>query len=309
MFMNRIEELQHDSIKELLNIKTQEYNKKLLEYSFEDITNVFDILSQKRKSVKTFLENINVNNEEIDEKTKEIFDLLKQYAQEIKQIFIENRKFIIHISEMSPNEMIDRKIKKSINRPNHYETECGDWVFASSDSIYTGNPYLARNSKDGMILIDKNTYMYGGDNMEIKRDEQGHNIVVLKKPKYVYIINPTNFMPVVSLIHDESGEAVFDFSEEWISEVDVEIDDNSQVIDMCEITDVTEVVKNNQVLCDVYKTGQAGEIRNSPSREEAIKKLLLKIKMKKIRYINGEAGINVSPIFEKNKMQQHDDGR
>ena len=226
----------------------------------------------------------------------------EEYKREIKQVFLDSGESITHITDVSPENMINGKIAKSINRPNNYETERGDWVFASSSPMDGNNPYIARNPKTGMIIIAKKAYIYGGDNMQVKKDEQGNKCVVLKIPNYVYQISPQNFMPVVIMKIDESEKPYFEFSEEWISEQDVDINDKNQVRGIRKISDITNVVKNYQVFCDVNMTGEARKIRSSSNMSSAIKLLKESIKSGRLRYINAESGINVSPKLDSSEV-------
>lgn len=286
------------SMRELLDIKQQEYNKKLSTHSPESIEKAFKILEEKRNRVKLNRQSEPEKEENLDKETQTIFELMSKYEQDIKQIFISTGESITHITDVSPENMIGGKISRSINRANHYETERGDWVFASSNPIDGKNPYIARNPKCGMVLIDQNTYIYGSDNIQVQHDEQGQGRVILRNPNYVYKINPEKFKPVVTLRIDEREKPFFEFSEEWISEEDVDISNPEQVLDVKKITDITEVVKNYQVLCDVNRTGEATKIRGCSSREESIQKLFASIKSGDLRYINGEANINVSQMLE-----------
>ena len=286
------------STRELLDLKQQEYSKKLSSYNPKSIEEAFKVLEEKRKRVKLNRQNEPENEDNLDEETKTIFELMSKYEQDIKQIFISNNESITHITDVSPENMIGGKISRSINRANNYETERGDWVFASSNPMDGKNPYIARNPKSGMVLIDRNTYIYCSDNMQTQHDEQGQSRVILKNPNYVYKINPERFKPVVTLRRDERGKPFFEFSEEWISEEEIDISDSEQVLGVEEITDITEVIENYQVLCDVNRTGEAMKIRGCSSREEAIQKLFDSIKSGDLRYINGEANINVSQMLE-----------
>ncbi len=283
-----------------LKLLLDEYNKKLATYSNKSIENVFTILDEKKKKIQSNSQSFSKNEYYLDLETSQIFNLMKKYSQDIKQIFVKQKAIITHITDVPPKEMIGGKISKSINRANNYETEIGDWVFASSNPIEGKNPYIARNSKSGMVLIDKNTYIYGDNNIKIQQDKQGNNIVKLKKPNYVYNINPEKFNPVVT-IKKQEGKPVFEFSEEWISDQEVDINDTKQVLRVDEIDDITDVIKNYQILCDVNQADEAIKIKNSHSKEEALNRLINDIQNGSLRYVNAEANINVSPLLKQNE--------
>lgn len=175
-----------------------EYNKKLEIYSSETVEKAFTVLDEKKEKIQSNSQTLLKNENYLDLETNQIFELMKRYAQDIKQVFIEQNATITHITDVSPKEMIGGKISKSINRANNYETEVGDWVFASSSPIEC-NPYMVRNSKSGMVCIDKNICIYGDDNIKIQQDKHGNNVVKLIRPNYAYNINPEKFNPVVTM--------------------------------------------------------------------------------------------------------------
>lgn len=283
--------------REILNLKAQEYTIALSACNFENILKALEYLEERRKKVKLNNASGQESIEILDKNIRRIFELMSKYEQEIKQIFIDNRETITHITNISPDNMRGGKISKSINRGNCYQTERGNWIFASSNPINGRNPYIARNSQNGMVVIDRNTYIYGGNNMQILQDEQGHNRVILKNPNYAYIINPEKFKPVVTLLRDRNGKPYFKFSEEWISNEEVDINDSRQVLSIKEIKDITELIKNYQVLCDVTNSSEIMKIIINSNRFEAIQTVCFYIREGKLRYINGEANINVSQML------------
>lgn len=195
--------------------------------------------------------------------------------------------------------MIGGKIRRSMNRVNNYETEQGDWTFASSEPVDGRNAYMAR--QQGMIYIGNNIYIYGGDVLDTRTDEQGKNHAILKKPNYVYEINPDDFSPVVSLKTDKEGKPFFDFSEEWVCDKDIDINDRTQVLgEPRVITDVTELLSNYQVISDTNKYSREDkpigiEIIEHRNWQERISILMEHIQSGELRYINEECGINSVP--------------
>ena len=83
------------------------------------------------------------------------------------------------------------------------------------------------------------------------------------------------------------------FSEEGVSESDVDIYDVNQVYSVEKVTDITDVIKNFHVLCDVNKTGEAMKIR-AYSPQEFLEYVPEAIISGRLRYINEEADINVN---------------
>lgn len=278
--------------RELLEKKQIEYQNLLLKENPRAIEKTLRFLDIKRNEVK-HKKNVRFNNGiRPDDDVKRILDLLERYAQDIKMIFISNNETITHVTIVSPNAMRGGKIVRSLSRANNYETESGDWVFASSEPM-DNNPYLARNPDLGMIMITPDVYIFGGNNIDVE-----NNRAVLKRPNYIYRLNPEKFTPVVTLRLDRNGKPYFEFSEEWVSDFDVDISDKSQVLSCTEVLDVTDIVKNYQVLCDIHLERIAMEVRKCKSKEEAINLLIQYIKNGKLRYINGETKVNSISVLE-----------
>ncbi len=278
-----------------LVILQAKYSKELEHFSPESIQKALQVLNERRKRVQKNDSNWKEKPETLDEQTEEIFDLMSKYEQEVKNIFINHNECVTYITSISPDNMNEGKILKSRNRENHYQTARGNWVFASSEPIeYGNNPYIARN-KYGMILIFGDTYVYGNDNMKVTQDSQGQNHVILREPNYAYKITPRDFNPVVTLKTNHDGKPYFEFSEEWVCNDDIDISDSTKIKEVQKITDVTDLIGNYQVFCDVNQTGEGIKIRNASTREEIIQLIVRSIKNGNLRYINNEANINIHP--------------
>ena len=217
---------------------------------------------------------------------------MTEYGQAIKRIFVDNNIDITHITSIAPEQLEGGVLRKSIDRANNYETERVNGVFASSSPIDGNNPYIARNSS-GMIILGKSTYIYGNDNIEVTQDSEGKRHAMLKQPNYIYHINPDRFNPVCNLIIDpRSHEPIFEFSEEWISDSEVDISDHSQVRSIEQVKDVTSLLEHYTILCDTQSQGIGMKARQSKTKDEALKFIAMKIKDGSVRNINQETGIN-----------------
>ncbi len=276
-------------IREKIKLIQTEYNGKLFSMEQPKIVKALNYLEQKKQST---IENLD-SEITCDDDVLEILNLIQEFQGAIKKAYIENGEVLTHTTDISPTDMKNGKILRSKNRENYFRTERGDWVFASSEPIDGHNPYLARKSQDGAIAVAKSAYVFGGDNIDVKKDEQGKSRVVLKTPNYIYKINPQNFMPVASIQVDRQDNPFLKFSEEWVSESDVDIYDVNQVYSIEKVTDITDVVKNFHVLCDVNKTGEAMKIR-ACSPQEFLEYVPEAIISGRLRYINEEADINVN---------------
>ena len=233
-------------------------------------------------------------------KNKEVEGLLKRLKIEIKQAYIIHGKQLRHITTVAPEDLEDGRIKVSLNRANNYETEFGDWVFASSEPINGQNAYMARQR--GMILITDNVYIYVGDIIDSREDEEAKKHAMLKRPNYSYEISPENFTPVVEIRQKRNGEPFFEFSKEWVSEEEVDIADQNQVSRVVEITDVTDLLYTYQVLCDVkrYEEGErliGNIVRSCKTVQEGQELIEEYLRNGDLRYINGECGINEDERF------------
>lgn len=285
-----------DEISGQLKVKTpneiaieieEKYKGILAEKSESDIEKAFEILEKRREEVR---KGNKPGEEKMSPGVEEIFKLMDNFKKEIRTSLIENDVTLTHISSVSPEKMEDRKIKKSINRENNYETDRVDAVFASSEPADGTNPYIARTD-DGMIYIGANIYVYGGDNIDVTTDENGRSKAVLKKPNYAYFINPESFEPVVTLNRDKNNNPYFEYSKEWISPQEMSLTNNRQIYGYMTITDISDLLKNYQVLTDVGKQGIGMKIK-SLGRDEKAKFTVDQIAQGNLRYINGETKIN-----------------
>lgn len=278
-----------------------EYQRILSKENPEDIDKVLSLLERKRKEVKLFRKSVSLSEsqEVLDENVRRILELMKKFSEDIKLVFVSNGEMLSHITTVPPEMMAGGRILRSRSRANNYETESGDWTFASSEPLDGKNLYVARKPHFGMIHITPEVYIYGGNNLDVVKDETGKSKVLLKYPNYAYIINPQNFMPVVTLKKDKDGKPYFEFSEEWTSGDDIDITDKAQVSEVKEIKDVTEIIRNYQIFCDVNLAGIAHNVRLARNIQEGVQLLKKHVISGDLRYINSEADINVHPMFSK----------
>lgn len=221
---------------------------------------------------------------------------MREYSEAIKKIFEDNNIEITHITSVSPEKLEGGIIRKSIDRPNNYETERVDGVFASSSPIYGNNPYIARNNS-GMIRLGESTYIYGGDNIEVVSDEEGKRHAMLRNPNFIYYINPENFTPVCNLtISPYTHKPTFEFSEEWISSTEIDISNPKQIRKVEEVRDVTSLLEHFTILCDVNSQGIGLKAIQTRDKQKALEIIREKIEDGSIRNINEETGINVIEI-------------
>lgn len=281
------EKTKNYTYKDKIRLITNDYSKRLKGFNRKAIDNALDFLARRRQN-----QGKDNNDIELDAETKEIFKLMTEYKQSIKRIFVDNNIDITHITSIAPEELEGGVLRRSIDRANNYETERVNGVFASSTPVDGNNPYIARNSS-GMIKLGKSTYIYGNDNIEVTQDSEGKKHAILRQPNYVYYINPTSFNPVCNLTIDSiSHEPVFEFSEEWISDSEIDISDPSQVRNIEQVRDVTNLLEHNTILCDKQSQGIGIKARQLKSKSDALEFLETKIEDGNVRNINHETGIN-----------------
>ena len=281
------EKTKHYTYKDKIRLITNDYSKRLKGFNRKAIDNALDFLQRRHQN-----QGKDNNDIELNAEAKEIFKLMTEYKQSIKRIIVDNSIDITHITSIAPEELEGGVLRKSIDRANNYETERVDGVFASSTPVDGNNPYIARNSS-GMIRLGKSTYIYGNDNIEVTQDSEGKKHAILRKPNYIYYINPTSFNPVCNLTIDSiSHEPVFEFLEEWISDSEVDISDPSQVRNIEQVKDVTNLLEHYTILCDVQSQGIGIKARQLNNKSDALEFLETKIEDGNVRNINHETGIN-----------------
>lgn len=272
---------------EIIEELEEKYKRILSTKPKEAIEQTFSVIEKRREQVH---QGIKPKDEKFSPEVEDILKLMESFKKEAREKLVDNDVTLIHISSIPPERMEGRKLRRSINRANNYETDLVDCVFASSEPADGTNPYIARND-GGMVLLGDNIYVYGGDNIDVSTDNSGKSHAVLKQPNYAYFINPETFEPVVCMSRDRQENPFFEFSHEWISPIEMSLTDARQVYGYKTITDISDLLKNYQVLSDVNKQGLGMKIRNMPRKDKA-KFVVEQITAGNLRYINGEAKIN-----------------
>ena len=263
------------------------YSKKLQDFDKKDIDNAISFLKRR-------YQNHGRDNEDIEltDNAKKIFELKTEYGNDIKKIFVDNNIDLTHITSISPEKLEGGVIRKSFGVLNNYETEIVDAVFASSTPVDGNNPYIAWKNGE-LVKLGDSEYIYGNNNIEITKDSEGNNHAMLKEPNYIYHISPEKFEPVCNFTIDKkNNEPVFEFSDEWISDTEVDISDNKQVKKIEEVKDVTSLLENYTILCDKYSQRIGIKAIKFGNKKEGKQFIIEKIREGSVRYINGEVGIN-----------------
>ena len=270
-----------------INLLTKSYSKRIESFSKKAINNALDFLYNRYLN-----HGKNENDIELCNEAKEIFKLMQEYGESIKRIFVDNNINLTHITNIPPDRLEGGVLRKSIDVPNNYETEIVSGVFASSTPINENNAYIARNSS-GMIGFNNSFYIYGDDNISITQDSEGKKHAILNQPNFIYYINPSTFTPVCNLtINPITNKPVFEFSEEWISDTEINITDPNQLKNIEKISDVTNLLKYYTILCDIKSQEIGIKAQELKDPKKAFKYIIEKIKDGSLRNINQETGIN-----------------
>lgn len=171
----------------------------------------------------------------VTRETIEITDLMESYKKAIKESIQDANSPLYSVSTGKYTTL-----KRSENILNQFEREIGNWVFASSSSPLE-NVYCLRDSRKGMYRLSKDTYIIFGNHLQ-----EHDNRLINTNTSYMYSLKSDKFSPVVTIsFNDKTNSFQFLFDNEWTSEQDIDIND---ILDISEISDVTNVLLNNQIL-------------------------------------------------------------
>lgn len=282
----------NDQYRDDIELITHDYTERLQGFNREAIDEALKFLGNRRQN-----HGWNDNDFELSTEAKQVFELVDKYAQSIKELFVNNDISITHITSVAPEKLEGGVLKKSVEKANNYETARVSGAFASSAPIDGSNAYLARNDS-GMILLEPTVYIYGDDNIEVTQDSDGEKRAVLRQPNYIYYLNPVIFNPVCTLTTDPvSHKPILEFSEEWVSDSDINIADQNLVRNIEQVKDVTSLLKNFTILCDIKSQGIGMQARQFSTRDEGLAYIKTKLQDGSVRYINQELMINTKDLI------------
>lgn len=236
------------------------------------------------------------------EEAKEIVQMTEDYKKLLIQCAKDKNILLTHISPCPPEKMENQVIRPNY-RPSQYGSEFGNYVFACSEDNSTNTYLIARANNSGMRLLPNiyinPIYLLGADNIDIIRDDdQKPGRVASKEPGYIYYIKPEGFTPEVELMvstdYISNGTLHFNFGDEWKYNGEIELPEKSslsQVTKIEEFTDVTQILESNQILTQKIPLTEE-EIECLQNTYTVRKKILELLEAGKIRYLNGESGVN-----------------
>ena len=204
---------------------------------------VNDKIKDKSNSTIYLESQLNKSSDEVNY----IYKIYLTLQQEIIKILVKNDELITHIDTRSDkyvNEEQNGYLMVSNNRDNTFRTNRGNWFFASIDND-KDNSFFLRTA--GNPFIHQNELIFTTNIYDIK-----DNRLLMKKPNYVYYINPKDFLPVITIVHDGT-KARFVLSRELITTKNININDASIVKKIDCVKDVTYLLDKFQVF--FYKDG------------------------------------------------------
>lgn len=221
-------------------------------------------------------ESVNLNEEARklgDADILSINETLNSCRDAIKNYYLENDKSLYHITNLAPENISGGVLNLSKNRDDCYMLEREDSFFASSKEADGNNFYLGRSPKYPSTYCN-NSFVYGGDNLNLSFNEKGSRKLELKEPNYVYEINPESFTPVINFSRDRDDNSCISFSDEWKSKKMLDINNQNDIKDIKEVKDVSSLLDGHNVYqvsnLDIFK--DIGR-QNRDNREEYLKTL------------------------------------
>lgn len=228
--------------------------------------------------------------------------MLNQCKSEIKRRAIEQNVPLYHISNKSP-EQYDNGIIKPFSGYNSSGTKYGKYVDASTRKFETNIETMSIPNNGEVYAIPhmRNAYFLDANNISLEKQD-GDVRAILNNPGYAYYMKPKNFEPDVRFdLSKASYEYGLFFDGDWLHEGELDI--SKDVIDVKEYTDVTSVVDNNQVILNLNMSKDElpiDEITLNGIKANVIQKL----SEKRIRYLNGEMGVNDLHLLDELKPKK-----
>jgi len=253
----------------------------------------------------------------LEKEASSIISMIEEYKQALKREAKENKIALYHVSTTPPDQMRNGEITPSYNK-SQYHQSFGKMVYASTESVEY-NPYLmARVNGNGMykLPIGRGFYLLQGNNVEITKNEEEQAKAISKVPGYIYYLPIDTFEPMVHVKYDnERDEYIMQFDNEWTSIVPMKISSKiannirkigeakdvsadscgkNEVYAIEQYSDVTCILEHNQIIVDRGLDRHEIEYvtQNAIGKINVRGILLNMLAEKRVRYFNGEAGIN-----------------
>lgn len=288
-----------DKFLEKLNLINKKYELLLSKYPKDNYKEIMFMIGRVTSEVN--LRNNNTLNREINNlsnKSKEIMNLLKEYKKDIKNLYINSNKALIHINSLSKEEL-DYKLKCGVNKKLINSEEIGTFLLANDFDNYYKHPYLLKDHDNNIVKIDEDTYLYLHDNLKIL-----DNKLLLKNKNYVYYLNPKYFEPVVSIRMKTEGGASFHLTNQWKSTNELDINNKDEVYNIDEVLDVSESLNYLQVFYQDNDYNIDKDLKTCISKDEKIDKLKDALNNKTVNYLNKDLGINQKYYKEKVRVKK-----
>ena len=226
----------------------RDYSRKLnTEYTEDQVSDYFAFEKSLQDRVNSG-ENVNFEAEVLksSDNIKNIYGLMSNFQDAIKNTYLEHNDCLYHISNIPPEKLTNGTFTPSKNIVDCFGFERGDFFFASSQAPCKDNFYIARTPEAGSFKRN-DLFVYGGNNINLSLGENGENRIELKNSNYCYKLNPDSFLPVVSLQRNGNGSYSLAFSDEWKSRESFNISNKNEVLGIDTIKDVSVILEGHRV--------------------------------------------------------------
>ena len=228
--------------------------------------------------------------------------MVDECKNEIKKRAIEQNVPLYHISTKSPEEYTNGIIKPFPGY-NSIGTKFGKYVDATTRRLDSNIETLSipNNGEVYDIPHMQNAFFLDANNIHLEKHE-GKAKAMLNSPGYAYYMNPKTFNPDVKFgLASGCYEYGIFFDGDWMHEGEIDI--SRDVTDVEEYSDVTSVLGNNQIILNI-NMGKDELIINNMTPEKIKEYVIQNLRDKRIRYLNGEIGINDLHLLDELKPKR-----
>lgn len=195
-------------------------------------------------------------------------------------------KTLYHISTVNP------VFTNNTLMPHENKTIDGETINAifASDIPPEDNPYIARDSKNGMYGLG-DIIIYNNDNID-----HSDNKLKLKYPTYAYVIQDPNDE---FKLHKQNAETEYTLQNTTITGTN---NNSAYISEIREINDVTSLCNKHHIFSDIHKKGigRSVSIMAKIDKSKALELLQEAINNGDLIYHNEYANTNVNPDYCKN---------
>lgn len=297
----------------MFNSFVEQVNK----YEYSEFFDEEDFKSDSMKGLQNFYANMKKLEVILEEQAEPIIEIIESYKAALKEEAILNNIKLYHVSTIPPEKM-GGSLKPHYAKTQYHQNF--DKVLCASTESVEANPYImARVNGNGMyrLPLGIKSYILSGNNVSVEKDDNGNLRAISKVPGYIYYMPIEDFEPMVLLkYNDDTGEYFFEFDQEWTTNHEIQIpnkvtehigkrgdtssvsipENESEVYSIESYTDVTNILEHNQIA--INKDLNTEDMKHLSSNRyfnnmNVQSTIINMIQAGRIRYLNGEVGINV----------------